>query len=946
VVCYRTVLLEDRQFAYRDASSLFYPLDLLVQQEWDAGRWPLWNDGQNAGMPLLGNPITAVFYPGKLLYALFPYPWAARLYVIAHTIVAFLGLVLLGRGLGVSSAGSYLGGLSYAFGGPVLCLYSNVIFLVGAAWIPWGLWAIDRLLRQGWPRGAAELAVVLALQVLGGEPEAAYLTTVCGAGYAVVLAVHARGRQAPPHTWLIALGMVGTWVVATLGVASTRLAPQRFLTADGLVLWAWVAVGLGMAWRWYRRPHEGRLAPMLAGLVSAIILAVTLAAVQILASLEFTGLSWRARGIAAPNLYQYSLDPWRFAELVWPNVFGTICPENRSWLQAVQPPGDHEFWTVSLYMGGSSLFLALSAAGWRSGPPWRTWLTAIMVVGLLASLGKYGGPLWWARELPSASLLGPHDPGHGQPRQDAFPHDGAGSLYGLLSILLPGFAGFRYPTKVVTFAAVALAVLAGAGWDRATERGAAWRRLRRLGVAGLTASVVGLALALAARGRALGYLAGRIPPDPEFGPADIPGAWALTQWALAHGATVLAAILALAYWAPRRPRVAGVLALVCVAADLATANARLIWTAPQAVFDALPRAAQLIETAERSDPSPGPFRVHRMTGWLPYRFTTTRTPQRFDDLVAWSHETLDPLVGLPLGLEYSMTMGSLEIDDYITFFQPMIMPMPDEIARAFGVPAGGPLAYFPRRSFDLWGARYFLLPASPEWASTERGFASFLDRTELIYPSLDVLHEEPMPGRGEPWAVRQDWQLRRNKAAYPRAWVVHSARVRSPARDSGARAEMMRALVFMNDPIWTDPDRPVLDLRQTALVEVDDKEGLKGLLSATPVGPSESVAVVEHRPQRVILRAALERPGLVILADTYYPGWQLTIDGKPAPIYRANRVMRSAAVPAGQHTLVYTYRPASFHIGATVSVAGLCALLTLAWRSRRKRPASPSTLES
>jgi hypothetical protein len=386
--------------------------------------------------------------------------------------------------------------------------------------------------------------------------------------------------------------------------------------------------------------------------------------------------------------------------------------------------------------------------------------------------------------------------------------------------------------------------------------------------------------------------------------------------------------------------------MVCVAADLATANAKLIWTAPQALFDAPPRAAQLIATAEHTDPSPGPFRIHRMTGWYPLRFSATRTPQRYSELFAWSHDTLYPLVGLPLGLEYSMTVGSLEIEDYITFFHPRIMPMPGGIAQALGVPAGEPLVYFPRRSFDLWGVRYFLLPASPEWASTGRGFASFLDQTELIYPSHDVLHEEPQPGQGEPWAARQDWQLRRNKAAYPRAWIVHSSRVRSPARDPGTRGEMMRALAFMNDPIWSEPDRPVLDLRQTALIEVEDKESLRGVLSRTPVGPSESVTVVEHAPQRVVLRATLERPGLVILADTYYPGWHLTIDGEPAPIHRANRMMRSAAVPTGQHTLVYTYRPASFLTGATISVAGLCTLMVFAWWSRGERPVVPSPPES
>jgi hypothetical protein len=271
--------------------------------------------------------------------------------------------------------------------------------------------------------------------------------------------------------------------------------------------------------------------------------------------------------------------------------------------------------------------------------------------------------------------------------------------------------------------------------------------------------------------------------------------------------------------------------------------------------------------------------------------------------------------------------------------------MPDRIAQALRVPVGQMLAYFPRRSFDLWGARYFVIPAVPEWASIDRGFASFLDQTELIYPSLEELHEEPVPGRGEPWSVRQDWQLRRNKTAFPRAWVVHSARVRSPARDLSAQAEMMKALLFMNDPIWSDPARPVLDLHQTALIEVDDKGGLKGVLSPTPVGSSESVTVVKHEPQRVVLQTALELPGMVILADTYYPGWHLTIDGEPAPIYRANRMMRGAGVPAGQHTLVYSYRPASFFAGATISVAGLCALMAFAWWSRRE-PSFPSPPES
>ena len=57
-----------------------------------------------------------------------------------------------------------------------------------------------------------------------------------------------------------------------------------------------------------------------------------------------------------------------------------------------------------------------------------------------------------------------------------------------------------------------------------------------------------------------------------------------------------------------------------------------------------------------------------------------------------------------------------------------------ELAKTLGVPAGKPVVYYPRRSYDLWGARYFLLPASPDWSSPDRGFVSFLDQTELIHP--------------------------------------------------------------------------------------------------------------------------------------------------------------------------------------------------------------------
>ena len=151
-------------------------------------RWPLWAPEANAGTPLLGNPTAAVLYPGKLVFFLLPYPWAVRVYVIGHVVLAFGAMWALLRGWQVSATGSVLGALAYAFGVPVLSQTSNVIFLVGAAWAPLGFLAADRWLRCGRRGAVPGLALVLAMQVLGGDPEAAYVTVVCAAGYAAGLA--------------------------------------------------------------------------------------------------------------------------------------------------------------------------------------------------------------------------------------------------------------------------------------------------------------------------------------------------------------------------------------------------------------------------------------------------------------------------------------------------------------------------------------------------------------------------------------------------------------------------------------------------------------------------------------------------------------------------------------------------------------------------------------
>src|SRR5262245_27894978 len=108
LICFSPVLFRGQQFGYRDAGHFYYPLYQRVQREWQENRWPLWEPEENAGMPLLGNPTAAVLYPGKVIYAMFPYAWGARLYILAHLTLAFVAMMVLMRSWQTSWVGTGL----------------------------------------------------------------------------------------------------------------------------------------------------------------------------------------------------------------------------------------------------------------------------------------------------------------------------------------------------------------------------------------------------------------------------------------------------------------------------------------------------------------------------------------------------------------------------------------------------------------------------------------------------------------------------------------------------------------------------------------------------------------------------------------------------------------------------------------------------------------------
>jgi Bacterial membrane protein YfhO len=129
---------------------------------------------------------------------------------------------------------------------------------------------------------------------------------------------------------------------------------------------------------------------------------------------------------------------------------------------------------------------------------------------------------------------------------------------------------------------------------------------------------------------------------------------------------------------------------------------------------------------------------------------------------------------------------------------------------------------------------------------------------------------------------------------------------------------------------------PELDARNVVVTE----KRLPGV-PESDAGPAGSARIVSYEPDRVVIDARLDRRGVVVLGDNWFPGWQATVDGRPVDIERVDYVLRGTVVDRGRHKIEYRYQPASWRIGWIVSLLTLLALVGAVLLSRRRAAASP-----
>ena len=153
--------------------------------------------------------------------------------------------------------------------------------------------------------------------------------------------------------------------------------------------------------------------------------------------------------------------------------------------------------------------------------------------------------------------------------------------------------------------------------------------------------------------------------------------------------------------------------------------------------------------------------------------------------------------------------------------------------------------------------------------------------------------------------------LNENSDAFPRAFLVHKA--------IHVSSNQSQEFLLNN---------PEFDLRNEVILEGSLPDGWNDMFSNMPVN-ADFVNIINFEENKIKIQTNSDNDGVLVLTDIFYPGWTATVDGNPTEIFKANGLVRSVFVPAGEHFIEFEYLPYSFTLGLIISFTTLIILLVL-----------------
>ncbi len=187
-----------------------------------------------------------------------------------------------------------------------------------------------------------------------------------------------------------------------------------------------------------------------------------------------------------------------------------------------------------------------------------------------------------------------------------------------------------------------------------------------------------------------------------------------------------------------------------------------------------------------------------------------------------------------------------------------------------------------------------------------------LDATSVGYIlSKEILSTDFLTQRHWKLTTSQDgWNIYQNISALPHAYIVGSYNTYTDANDFSkkfyANTFDVHSLVLLEKPVGN-----------IMLTQAD-------------------VRIIRYSPEQVAIKTITNGTGLLVLTDTYFPGWNASIDGKQVPILKANYTFKAVKIPAGVHTVTFSYQPSSFSTGLTLTIMGVVGFFIMLFIVKRR----------
>lgn len=913
IVCW-PLGLTNRILAGVDAFTYFTPYWAHRMEAFRAGQVPLWNPFLFSGAPFLANIQAAVLYPLH-----WPLSWlrAEQALVWSALLHAWLAggftYMLATRSLRVSRLAGFVAGLIFGLGGFTLARVENINQLNGLAWLPAMLWLCDETNRRD--ETTNQVSAQVRNQVSASGADGRNLVSFAALTIVIALQVLAGHTQ------------------------------TTFINLVGLGVWALLSVGWPV-----RQTEIVRLLPLL-----AVAPALALSAAQLLPTLELNELGLRTGGLDYRTATSFSLQPRLLLQSLLPPFQGGLDA-------AFDSEGYAEFVSyigiTGLILAGLGAWLSVRAArSDRERAALHLRPVVLVLTGLFLALGRYNPAFYllW-RIVPGFDLF------RAPARWLELYTLGAALLAGLALHALPGLKLERptFPRRLfgrlilALTAAAAVALLVVQTWPNGGIV-ITWALIagfvvivirRRSGVVAPGLLMIVLLLELQRSALALPF-----------------------QLATAPMATALrnapAALLAATGDQPPagRDRFLSLSDIRYDPGDLAELRELQADRLPAAAVERLVRAAKQVEVLAPNLPLF--FRLPAVDGYdgglLPLQryvmlqelflppdqmLPDGRLAEQLDaipdgrllDLTGVRFVITDKQRDLWAGdvyydLEQAATVAAgatldLDLSDYPAF-----------AATALGViaTASGPLdkpAIMTTTTADGAQTRIpldattgtadappspLILPLTTPGTLTHISIENPSSQALTIFGLSLIDETDGAPGARTHQSVTfspqgdfrrihsGDVKVYERAAAPGRAWLVHGVQpVESAAEAQAAIAQ------------------PTFAPRAEAVVEAP-------IPAAPPAAAQsgENVAVLDFTAERQSYRVQAVAPGLLVIADAWYPGWRATVDGQPAEILRANLLYRAIELKPGEHEIVLEYAPPGWRTGVIISAATLFILISV-----------------